>query len=142
MLSQLCKTFLHPRAIAFLPVFVVHIPAYVTGWLASRYLTVPEEEESKAQFKAIFGGLGLCCTHSAIIVAVLNALAKLGKRGVVGGTDSKFDAEILEKLGRLVAGSAVSASFKELLGPLVVTVGTPRLLWKWHNALVGGNLRQ
>jgi hypothetical protein len=42
------KTFLHPSAIAFLPTFVLHLPMYVPGWLAARFLTKQNEEEAKA----------------------------------------------------------------------------------------------
>ncbi|KDQ23397.1 hypothetical protein PLEOSDRAFT_1049000 [Pleurotus ostreatus PC15] len=57
-LKQLLNTFLHPRALCFLPPFLVHRPAYIFGTLAARFLAKREEEEGQTQFKAIFGGFG------------------------------------------------------------------------------------
>ncbi|KAG1813693.1 uncharacterized protein BJ212DRAFT_1447854 [Suillus subaureus] len=66
LLFQLCTTMFHPRALLFFPVFVVHIPGYITGWFAARMLTIPNEEETKAQFKAIFGGLGFAISYGLL----------------------------------------------------------------------------
>ncbi|KAF8154540.1 hypothetical protein B0H34DRAFT_660490 [Crassisporium funariophilum] len=41
------------------PPLIMHIPAYLTGSLAARLLATPGEEEGRAQFKAVGGGVGL-----------------------------------------------------------------------------------
>ncbi|EPQ51328.1 glycerol-3-phosphate 1-acyltransferase [Gloeophyllum trabeum ATCC 11539] len=61
-------TFLYPRFILFLPPFVVHIPAYVMGKLAARFLATPGEEEGIAQYKTIVGGEVLGTITTAYVV--------------------------------------------------------------------------
>jgi len=46
------------RLIFFAPVLTIYGPAYLAGWIGGRYLA-PKDEECQAEFKGIFGGLGL-----------------------------------------------------------------------------------
>ncbi|KIK98623.1 hypothetical protein PAXRUDRAFT_133855 [Paxillus rubicundulus Ve08.2h10] len=141
VLSQLCQTLLHPRAIAFLPVFVTHIPAYIMGWLAARLLTVPNEEETKAQFKAIFGGFGMCLSYSAVIRTAVRALVRFGSEDRLAWGNAPFTPYVmqpLEALGRCLSGeeATILGFIKSWIGTITLTLGTTRLLWKWHNALI------
>jgi glycerol-3-phosphate O-acyltransferase/dihydroxyacetone phosphate acyltransferase len=143
VLSQLCQTLLHPRAIAFLPAFITHIPAYATGWLAARLLTVPNEEETKAQFKAIFGGFGMCLSYSVVVRMVARALVQLGGEDRLAWGNVSFAPYMmqpLEALGRCLSGkeATILGFVKSWIGTIALTLGTTRLLWKWHNALVAG----
>ncbi|KAF9223122.1 hypothetical protein BS17DRAFT_802635 [Gyrodon lividus] len=144
VLSQLCQTLLHPRAIAFLPILIIHIPAYITGWLAARLLTVSNEEETKAQFKAIFGGFGLCLSYAATVRTVVRALVQWGGENRLAWTNASYLMWTLEALGQCLSGkeATVLGFVKSWIGTIVVTIGVTRLLWKWHNALIAGNLRQ
>lgn len=44
---------------AYVPLWLLHIPGYISGYLAGRAFAVKGEEESQAQFKAVGGGLGI-----------------------------------------------------------------------------------
>lgn len=55
----LLRTVLNPSFLLFIPPFIAHIPGYLFSGLGSKYLAPPGEEESKAQFKVILGGLGI-----------------------------------------------------------------------------------
>lgn len=43
----------------FAPAMLFHFPGYITGPLAQRYFAQPGEQEARAQFKAVGGGLGI-----------------------------------------------------------------------------------
>ncbi|KAG1856352.1 hypothetical protein DFJ58DRAFT_341272 [Suillus subalutaceus] len=145
LLFQLCTTMFHPRALLFFPVFVVHVPGYITGWFAARMLTIPNEEETKAQFKAIFGGMGFALSYGLLMRACVKlavkftdpVLSPIRKGGVV---------VFINKIVRLSALCDCLAGRQGLLnralGTLATAVGMTWSLWKWHNALVYVNYRQ
>ncbi|KAF8132536.1 acyltransferase, partial [Boletus edulis] len=124
VLCQLCKTFLHPSAVAFLPMFVLYLPMYIASWLAVRFLTKPDEEEAKAQFKAVFGGLGIGLSYGVVTRIVFRTLMPVGGKDWI----AIFPTFFIAAIGVLV-------------GMVAVTVGTVRILWKWHNSLVKGKPR-
>jgi len=142
VLCQLCETFLHPKAIAFLPMFILHLPAYITGWLAARVLTKPKEEETKAQFKAIFGGLGMGLSYTIVIRTVLKVMHGRGENGTrwLAEMLPQFFIKILTALRQRLPEN--EGLLQKLIGTVVVAVGTISILWKWHNFLVKGNLER
>ncbi|KAG0702658.1 acyltransferase [Suillus ampliporus] len=145
-LLQLCITMFHPRALLFLPVFLVHVPGYITGWFAARMLTVPNEEETKAQFKAIFGGLGFAVSYGlltrACVKLAMNFTSPVHSSIGSGGL-AAFTEKVLQSFSTLCDSLAARhGSLKSTLSILVVAVGMTRSLWKWHNALVYVNYMQ
>ncbi|KAH7915532.1 hypothetical protein BJ138DRAFT_1054610 [Hygrophoropsis aurantiaca] len=149
-LSQLCGTLFHPRALAFLPAFLIHIPAYACGWLGARLLSPLNEEESKAQFKAIFGGIGMAATYGMLTRSFIKTLVNLANSGTAGTSSSwvkwippdLFD--VMARFGHILSGSngGVEGVIKSTLGSLTLMYGTTRVCWTWHNALVKGNYTQ
>src|SRR5262249_43205714 len=63
---------------AFLPAFLFHLPGYIIGQVAMRMLSGPGEAETKAEYRAVGGGIG-------IIFSVLIALGWLWIKGLLGG---------------------------------------------------------
>ncbi|KAG1724488.1 acyltransferase [Suillus lakei] len=145
LLLQLGTFTFHPRALLFFPVFVVHIPGYITGWFAARMLTIPNEEETKAQFKAIFGGLGFALSYGLLTRACVKLAVKF-TNPVHPPIREGGLAVFINKALRLPALCGCLArrqgSLKSALGTLVMAVGMTWSLWKWHNALVYANYRQ
>lgn len=145
-LTQLTASILHPRFIFFLPPLLAHIPAYLTGSLASRFLATRGEEEGQAQFKAIFGGLGLGLGYSSVAYGFIKALVNLGNGSSTRSLLSRFAESsqgrfnrlfpVLIRLGSLLRGNA--GNLKQLLGIVTVSYGTAWALFRWHNLLVGG----
>lgn len=99
---------------------VLHLPAYLTGSLASRFLSVKDQEEAHAQFKAIGGGVGL----GASVASTLWALRKTGW--------------LYPALSLLDLDEGALASVKRILGVLVGIYSSFYFLVKWHNLLVAG----
>ncbi|KAG2030212.1 hypothetical protein BDR03DRAFT_878894 [Suillus americanus] len=141
LLFQLCTTMFHPHALLFFPVFVVHVPGYITGWFAARMLTIPNEEETKAQFKAIFGGLGFALSYGLLTRACVKlavkftdpVLSPIRKGGV-----ALFINKILRVSALCDCIAGRQGLLNRALGTLAMAVGMSWSLWKWHNALVYG----
>ncbi|KAG1726619.1 uncharacterized protein EDB91DRAFT_57778 [Suillus paluster] len=146
LLSQLCIIMFHPRALLFFPVFLVHVPGYITGWLAARMLTIPNEEETKAQFKAIFGGLGFALSYGLLTRACVKLAVNFTcpvHFPIRNGNLTVFIDKILQAFSTLCSClTARQGSLKSSLSILAAAVGMTWSLWKWHNALVYVNYRQ
>lgn len=129
LVLQLCKTMLHPRALLFLPVLIIHVPAYLTAWLGVRLFAVADEEESQAQFKAIFGGLGMGAAYGALVPPGIRLVARMC---------GSVRTVLTERYTWRVATFCEEGLVTRLVGTLLVAVGISRLLWRWHDGLVGG----
>jgi glycerol-3-phosphate O-acyltransferase/dihydroxyacetone phosphate acyltransferase len=99
---------------------VLHLPAYLTGSLSGRYLSAKDEDETRAQFKAVGGGVGL-------------------------GTSVGFMMWVLRRTGWLYWGLGlldpavgVLAGVMRILGVLGGIYSSFCVLVKWHNLLVAG----
>ncbi|KAF8547678.1 hypothetical protein OG21DRAFT_1517134, partial [Imleria badia] len=64
----------------FWPMLALHLPVYIAGWLrvTARFLTKHNEEEAKAQFKAILGGLGMGLSYGMVIRMVFKTVVHFG----------------------------------------------------------------
>jgi glycerol-3-phosphate O-acyltransferase / dihydroxyacetone phosphate acyltransferase len=131
---QLIKTFLHLRFLLFLPPFIIHTPAYILGLLGSCLFASPDEEEAQAQFKSIFGGVGMglgYATSTAFLVSWLRRVSfgrwDVEKGDVLGA---------LTRLGQVTAGEA--GKVKMALAIAGLLYGTAYVLFRWHNSLVNG----
>ena len=106
--------------VLFMPPLLLHLPGYITGYLAAKLLTIPGEEESYAQFKAIGGGLGIGA-NLAMILGILWWTAQLGRlEFVLAGRDEE---------GLLLL-------LKRLIGLAGVIYCSVVVLVKWHKLLV------
>ncbi|CCL99506.1 uncharacterized protein FIBRA_01524 [Fibroporia radiculosa] len=145
---QLSIAVFHPRLLIFLPALVLHLPAYLLGNLGKRLLANRHEEETHAQYKAIFGGLGAGVMYALVGGKVAQTLASPTlldrlKQAAFGGRG--LEAAVMDLLHR-------GASWLSGKGPLnrvaygafllVVVYGTACFLAKWHNTMVGSNYRQ
>lgn len=139
-------TFLYPRFILFLPPFVVHIPVYVMGKLAARFLATPGEEEGIAQYKIIVGGVGRGLGLGAAGFGAARFLRYLA-------CSSVKPSHLLQRIPDVVAGitragqwvfcgSGWTGKVKEVLGTITTAYVVGWALVRWHNALVRGNYRQ
>ncbi|EIW75552.1 acyltransferase [Coniophora puteana RWD-64-598 SS2] len=138
---QLVATLLHPRALLFFPMFAVHAPGYLTGWIASYFLSPRTEEESKTQFKAIFGGLGLAASYSAVtrlawkfVNQPFAYLDRLVRRDALPNSLIEF----LQHLAAYLHSSDdwIIKLLKRSVAFVLLGCGTTRLLWSWHNLFV------
>jgi glycerol-3-phosphate O-acyltransferase/dihydroxyacetone phosphate acyltransferase len=151
-LTQLFTTLLHPRAILFLPPLLAHIPAYLLGRLSVRLLATRGEEEGVAQFKAVFGGLGMGLSYTGISLGLLTWLSRLTE-GTLGLRSpgvprisqdtlqkSSDIASTIDKIGQLSlsVGSGLANVLKWVLCVVGLAYGTGSVLSRWHNALVVG----
>ncbi|KAK7692013.1 hypothetical protein QCA50_005418 [Cerrena zonata] len=64
ILTQLAKTFLHPRFWFFIPPFLLHLPGYLIGNLGAKYIVDSTEDETQAGTIAICGGITYGITAS------------------------------------------------------------------------------
>ncbi|KDQ53912.1 hypothetical protein JAAARDRAFT_38882 [Jaapia argillacea MUCL 33604] len=150
----------HPRLWVFLTPGILWVPGYVFGLLASKFLAPRGEEEAQAQFKVIFGGVGIGFSLGGVgwgVASVWRGLGRGGEVGVLGDVLRRlgvFDSltrlgvvDVAWKAGRLVFGSGNgTGGFGEKAR---VSVGYIGVVWfvgwaivKWHNMVVGGNYTQ
>ena len=90
----------------FLPPMVVHLPGYVTGYLAGRYLVKSGEEEAKAQFKAVGGGVGLA-------ISIAYWLRVVWRKRIAGSTIRRLG--LLRLFGIIYTGVWVLVKWHALL---------------------------
>lgn len=181
---------LHPRTLLFLPPMLVFLPGHALGSLAGRYLAVApaapstpaelaemkkrkervemaDEEESKAQYKAVIGGVGVSFGCYLAGRLVLGSLVRLGLRSRAPAFGSAFSSALLTSLGlggwessRWVQGissaldgtaewahiigaflgaseGGARSSMMRGLGKLGVIYATGWVVVKWHNLLIG-----
>jgi len=102
------------QAALFLPPFLCYLPAYISGYLAGKFLATKGEEEGQAQFKGIFGGVGLGL-HWAILGKMY------GNRVIDWVAKSWPIVGSLNKVGRVLS-----------------LAGVAYVMVKWHNLLVKG----
>ncbi|KAG5653204.1 hypothetical protein H0H81_001755 [Sphagnurus paluster] len=100
----------------FTPSLLLYIPAYATGALAVRMFVRRGEKEAEAQFKAVFGGLGL-----GLSLGVMGAL--------------------LKSAGLAAAWLPISG-VQRIASVLGATYGGVWLLVRWHNTLVYRNYKR
>lgn len=141
-LRQLLATVLHPRFLVFLPPLLAHIPAYALAGLAKRTLASPREEETHAEFKAIFGMIGAGATYAVlggVLARVVDRLPILGTvHKVVAQSHgiARAALEVVERLGDWLGRyGGIWRDRLVLMGCVYVTA---KVLSKWHNGLVGG----
>ncbi|EIW55730.1 glycerol-3-phosphate-1-acyltransferase [Trametes versicolor FP-101664 SS1] len=145
---QVLTTVLHPRFILFLPTFVLHAPAYATGLLADRLFRTRDWEETRAQFKAIFGGVAASAAYAGVTAFIVRRLVE-GSPGVLGCVKApRFTLPAFRALwtvGRwFFAGDIgiLSGKARAALGVFGVFYATSFLLSRWHNYWVGSNYKQ
>lgn len=138
VLRQLLVSVLHPRFVLFLPTLVLHIPAYITGNLADRLLGNPEEEETHAQFKTVFGGLAATAAYAAVTRAIVRALATGSLQVLVNAKTSAYVEKALS-VGRWLfeGGDSFSGKARAALGVFGIFHTTSFVLSRWHNYWVG-----
>lgn len=140
---QLLTTVLHPRFILFLPTFVLHAPAYAIGLLADSLFRTRDWEETRAQFKAIFGGVAASAAYTSVTAFIVRRLVE-GSPGVLGCMKApKFTQPAFRALwtaGRWFFAGGIgilSGKARAALGVLSVFYATSFLLSRWHNYWVG-----
>ncbi|KAI0717400.1 acyltransferase [Cerioporus squamosus] len=137
VVRQLLLTVLHPRFILFFPTLVMHVPAYVAGSLAGRLLGKPAEEETYAQFKAVFGGLAATAVYAAVTRAIIRGLVKAPEytipalRGLWAAGRWLFDGD-----------NELSGKARAAVGAFGIFYATSYVLSHWHNYWVGSNYAQ
>lgn len=103
-------------------------------------LMVPNEEETKAQFKAIFGGLGFALSYGLLTQACVKftdpVLSPICKGGV-----AIFINKILQLSALCDCLVGRQGSLKRVFNTLAMAVVMTWSLWKWHNVLVYVNHR-
>lgn len=135
LLKQLLNTFLHPRALCFLPPFLVHRPAYIFSTLAARFLAKREEEEGQAQFKAIFGGFGSGLSYGLVTWRLSKWL-----QGIASGTQGVFLStrpglfSAFRYVGGVLAGQ--EGALKRTITLASLFYGVSWILVRWHNSLI------
>lgn len=106
------------RLALFVPPLLLHFPGYIIGPLAAKAFAPPGEEEAAAQFKAIFGGVGIGGN-------VALALGVLWKQNKLSALTAIFGLEGRSMINR-IAGLFASVYFSVWV------------LVKWHKLLVNG----
>lgn len=142
-LQQLLTTISSPRSLAFIPVGLVHIPAYIAGALAGKHFVNADEYETLAERKIVCGGLAFGFTSAFIGNKVYNILYDLALSSVRKGTLQALSSWTEEMNPLLPAGPTTQAvrSFGKFFGMAVTMYWTVWLLFRWHAALVLGKLQ-
>lgn len=142
-LRQLLTIITSPRSLAFIPVGLVHIPAYVAGALAGKYFVNTDEHETLAERKIVYGGLAFGVTSAFIGNKVYNILYDLVASSVWKGALQTLTGWTKEMDPLLPADRTTQAvrSFGKFFGMSVTMYWTVWLLFRWHAALVLGMLQ-
>lgn len=137
-IRQLFTTVLHPRFVLFLPTFILHLPGYATALLAHRLLAKTDEEETHAQFKAVFGGLGATAVYVGVTRLVVRRLVA-NTPGVLANLKAPAflvpAASSVWAAGRwlFAGGSDLSGRARAALGVFGIFYATSFILSHWHN---------
>ncbi|RPD65473.1 glycerol-3-phosphate-1-acyltransferase [Lentinus tigrinus ALCF2SS1-7] len=147
VVRQLLLTVLHPRFVLFFPTFVLHVPAYVAGALAGRLLGKPTEEETPAQFKAIFGGLAATAAYGAVTRVIVRGLVADSVGMLAKVKVPHFAIPALRGLwaaGRWLfdGENDFSGKARAAVGAFGIFYAASYVLSHWHNYWVGSNYRQ
>ena len=144
VLRQLLISVLHPRFALFAPVLPLHVPAYAAGLLAGRVLGKADEEETRAQFKAVFGGLAAAGAYAAVTRAIVRGLVadSVGPLARFSDRVPRILVPALRSLwttGRwfFTGEQGFSGKAKAALGVFGVFYVTSYVLSRWHNYWVG-----
>ena len=142
VIRHLLLTVVHPRFMLFLPTFVLHIPAYITGSIAGHLLGKPTEEETYAQYKAIFGGLAAAAAYGAVTRAIVRGLVddSVGILARVKVPDFAVPAlRGLWAAGRWLfdGENDFSGKARAAVGVFGIFYATSFVLSHWHNYWVG-----
>ena len=134
---QFVRSIAHPLSIAFIPVGLVHLPAYIAGSLAGRYLANQNEPETIAERKAVSAGLAFFATSASIGMKAYTFLSEAAISAVRQGTmgflsDQSTTANVLASIGC----KHIAPSFYKVLGMATAIVCTTWVLFRWHRALV------
>ena len=130
-----------PGTLLFLPILPFFLPAYA---FAGRYLATKGEEEGQAQFKGVFGGLGIGIGMGAVAWGVIKTLigwsrgrdlqsllpdyvSRLGIRTAVGHLSLTA-----KHIGSVLDGGA--GKTRKVLSTIGVVYFTAWVMIKWHNA--------
>ncbi|KAI0635152.1 glycerol-3-phosphate-1-acyltransferase [Trametes polyzona] len=147
---QLLTSVLHPRFALFLPTLVLHAPAYATGLLADRLFSHPHWEETRAQFKAIFGGVAAAAAYAGVTGLIVRRLIGGAPILAVGGAGKVPHWALPVVKGLCAAGkwfflgdnATLGGKARTALGVFGVFYATSFVLSRWHNYWVGSNYRQ
>ncbi|KAH9849378.1 glycerol-3-phosphate-1-acyltransferase [Lenzites betulinus] len=137
-------TVLHPRFALFLPALVLHVPAYACGLLADRLFSNRDWEETRAQFKAIFGGIAASVAYAGVTTAIVRQLVH-DTPGILGKVKTpSFATPALKALwvaGRwfFVGGNGLSGRARAAAGVFGIFYATSFVISRWHNYWVGSN---
>ena len=134
-IGQLLYSLLHPRFILFFPTFLVHLPAYLCGHLAGRYLANPEEEETQTQFKAIFGGLGFGLVSGFVGKKLSELLSVSSVHSTRQVASLPFATWLFDAYSETASGS----EWRRVLGTMAIMLGTTKVFHEWHRALIAGS---
>ncbi|KAI0826632.1 glycerol-3-phosphate-1-acyltransferase [Trametes gibbosa] len=144
---QALITVLHPRFALFLPTLVLHTPAYACGLLADRLFSNRDWEETRAQFKAIFGGVVASAAYGGVTAITIRQLIR-GTPGVLTKVKiPSFMTPVLKALwttGRwfFLGENSLSGKARAAVGVLGIFYATSFVLSRWHNYWVGSNYKQ
>lgn len=140
--GRLSKAILHPKFILFLPAFVIHTPAYVSAYLAGRFLATPALPETVAILKVIVGGLGLGFAYGGVAVALTHMLLSLGSTTRLPNIGWHFlqqQIAALQKVGLGLTGvMGPWGRVRSVFATTALAYATIRLLSLWHRSLVRG----
>ncbi|KAI8970577.1 glycerol-3-phosphate-1-acyltransferase [Trametes punicea] len=144
---QLLTTLLHPRFVLFLPTLILHLPAYANGLLADRLLGNPNEEETHAQFKAVFGGVAATAVYAGITRVIVRRLIDDAPPILTALKSPAFLASVLKSVwsaGRwfFAADPSLSGKARAALGVFSIFYISSFVLSHWHNYWVASNYRQ
>ena len=143
VIRETAYTVLHPRFLLFLPMLPLHAPAYLTGFLSDKLLSTDGEEETRAQFKAVFGGLAATAVYAGLTRAIVKALVA----GSLGPLSRRRLPRLLTPVLRLAwqagwwffdaAGGPRLGKAKAAAGVFGVFYLTSFFVSRWHNYWVG-----
>ncbi|KAI0339278.1 hypothetical protein BDW22DRAFT_1361799 [Trametopsis cervina] len=135
-IRQLLVLVLHPRLWFFLPPFLLHIPAYITGTLAARYLVKPGEDETVAELTLVPGGLAFGLTTYIVSAKFANMLFD-------GRISTAWMPSVLTKAGEWFMESVPSMfGVRRVLSTFAIMYWTTWFMFRWHALLIKGNYTQ
>ncbi|EKM53230.1 uncharacterized protein PHACADRAFT_197652, partial [Phanerochaete carnosa HHB-10118-sp] len=143
-LREAITTVLHPRFLCFFPIGLLHIPAYIVGSCAARFLADPQEPETLAERKAVCGGVTFGATAALLGRSITRAVYEIIFASLQYGRLSRLPILITKVCSWLfdVGQRSSAAAFLRLLGMISVIYWTTWLLFRWHRALIQWNYQR
>ncbi|TFL03794.1 hypothetical protein BDV98DRAFT_525392 [Pterulicium gracile] len=145
LVRTICMTVLHPHTLLSLPALIAHLPAFILSPLSVKLFSTLGEEETLAEFKAIFGGVGVGIGSGLLGWGAQRLIARghlidFLRLHLTFGVEQLAVVSGLDALQQALSGN--QSFVKKWVVKLGLIYGVGWVLVRWHNHSIKANYRR